>query len=538
MKAHSTRIDDDERAAIEAAAAASADSSPSNTDPHHPSPPPDSHPDFKRRTTRGGLASLAGQAATFALRMVSLVTLARLLGPRDFGLVGMVTAITGILTYFQDAGLSAAAVQTPNLSRAQTSTLFWINFSIGVALAGICVLMAPALAHFYREPRVATVTVTIAVSFLAFGASAQHRAHLVRAMRLWELAVCDTCGVALSVVLGVGLAALGAGYWALVATAITPSLVNLVAVWSLARWVPGWPRWDRGIADMLKFGGYVMADNIVCYFSFYTDKILIGRVCGAAALGLYGRAYTLINIPTQNLAAVLGSTLFPALARLQHQPDRLRSYFLKSYTLFLSLTMPITVAAGLFGEDIIHVFLGGKWMDAVTVFRLLAPTILAFALINPVGLLLQALGLVARNLWIGFMILPVTLSAYFIGIKWGPVGVASGFSIAMWVLIVPILGWAIAGTAFRPRDLLRAIVPPAVAVTVAAGVALVVWIPASRIGVPILRLSVVSAALFGVHAALLYFVLGQKALYASVFHGLGLRLKPRGVSGTKCNVPG
>jgi PST family polysaccharide transporter len=517
MKAHSTRNDDDQRAATFAAAAV-------NDSHQH-------HSDFKRKTTRGGLAVLAGQGGTFLLRMISLVTLARLLSPKDFGLVGMVTAVTSVLTYFQDAGLSASAIQAPTLSRAQTTTLFWINVAVGAFLAGVCILLAPALAAFYREPRVASVAVAVAGSFLAFGATAQHRAGLVRAMRLTELAVCDVCGIALSVALAVGLALAGAGYWALVAMAVTPSLANLVAVWSLGRWLPGWPRWERGIGAMLKYGSYVMADNIVCYLSYYTDKILIGRVCGAVALGFYGRAYTLINIPTQNLASVLGSTLFPALSRLQHQPERLRNYFLKSYTLFLSLTMPITVAAGLFGEDIIRVFLGAKWMDAVTVFRLLTPTILAFALINPVGLLLQALGLVARNLWIGLMILPVTVAAYFIGIAWGPVGVASGFSIAMWIVMLPVLLWAIAGTPIRPRDLVRAIAPPTVAVVVAAGAALVVWAAGvSRIEVPFVRLVIVNGLLFAVHAALLYFALGQKPLYRSVLHALGLKLKPRRVA--------
>jgi PST family polysaccharide transporter len=278
---------------------------------------------------------------------------------------------------------------------------------------------------------------------------------------------------------------------------------------------------------MLRYGGYIMADNLVTYFSYYTDKILIGRVCGAAALGFYGRAYTLVNIPTQNLASVLGATLFPALARLQHQPDRLRRYFLKSYTLFLSLTLPITVACGLFGEDIIRVFLGAKWMDAVTVFRLLAPTILAFALVNPTGLLLQALGRARQSLAIGLMILPVTVAAYCIGIAWGPVGVAAGFSIAMWVLMVPVLLWGVAGTPVRPGDLLRAIAPPLVAVIAAAALALVVWVAGvSRIGLPLVRLVLVNGVLFGTHAALLYFALGQRPLYRSVFAGLGLKLKP------------
>src|SRR6201987_4110550 len=111
------------------------------------------HRDFKGRTTRGALASIFGQAFNFVLRMGSMMVLARLLSPRDFGLVGMATAITGFLILFQDAGLSTAAVQSPSISRAQTSNLFWINLIVGGCLAFFCAVTAPPLAAFYHEPR-------------------------------------------------------------------------------------------------------------------------------------------------------------------------------------------------------------------------------------------------------------------------------------------------------------------------------------------------------------------------------------------------
>src|ERR1700747_1290325 len=91
--------------------------------------------DFKGRTARGAFASIFGQGTNFVLRMGSMMILARLLSPRDFGLVGMATAVTGFLILFQDAGLSTAAVQSPSISRAQISTLFWINLTVGGCLA-------------------------------------------------------------------------------------------------------------------------------------------------------------------------------------------------------------------------------------------------------------------------------------------------------------------------------------------------------------------------------------------------------------------
>src|SRR5271154_2412754 len=118
--------------------------------------------DLKEKTVRGGLARLCAQAANFLLRLGSLMVLARLLGPKDYGLVGMATAFTGILNLFRDFGLSSAAVQHMTVTEEQSSTLFWINVLFGILLGLLAVAMAPALAAFYHEPRLFAVTAVLA----------------------------------------------------------------------------------------------------------------------------------------------------------------------------------------------------------------------------------------------------------------------------------------------------------------------------------------------------------------------------------------
>src|SRR5437868_5424114 len=109
--------------------------------------------DLKERTIRGGSARIVAQAANFALRIGSVMVLSRLLEPRDFGLLGMVTAFTGVLSLFRDFGLSAAAVQRTTVTEEQTSTLFWINLVVGAFLALVSAAFAPLLSVFYHEPR-------------------------------------------------------------------------------------------------------------------------------------------------------------------------------------------------------------------------------------------------------------------------------------------------------------------------------------------------------------------------------------------------
>src|SRR5580658_7487139 len=134
--------------------------------------------DLKQRTIRGGLARLCAQGANFLLRVGSLMVLARLLGPKDFGLVGMVTAFTGVLTLFRDFGLSAAAVQRTTVTEEQISTLFWINLLLGALLSFVALAMAPVIAAFYHEPQLLGVTSVLAIGFLFNAAGIQHAAIL------------------------------------------------------------------------------------------------------------------------------------------------------------------------------------------------------------------------------------------------------------------------------------------------------------------------------------------------------------------------
>src|SRR5436189_4741995 len=112
---------------------------------------------FKEKTIRGGAAKVFAQATQFLVRVGSLMVLARLLDPKDFGLVGMVTAFTGILNLFRDFGLSAASVQRLDVTDEQISTLFWINILVGLALGVLLAGMSPVIALFYHESRLVWV---------------------------------------------------------------------------------------------------------------------------------------------------------------------------------------------------------------------------------------------------------------------------------------------------------------------------------------------------------------------------------------------
>ena len=238
----------------------------------------------------------------------------------------------------------------------------------------------------------------------------------------------------------------GFAYWALVGATIVAPAIECYRRVGAAAWIPGMPSRYAKVRSMLYFGGTITLNGLVIYVAYNFEKVLLGRFWGADVLGMYGRAYQLINIPTDNLNLAIGGVMFSALSRLQNDPVRFRSYFLKGYSLVNSLTLPTTIFCALFANDIIQVVFGPKWTDVVPIFRLFTPTVLVFGMINPLGWLLWSIGLQRRSLAIALVIAPLVITAYAIGLPFGPHGVAFAYSAAMTLWLVPHILWCLHGT--------------------------------------------------------------------------------------------
>jgi O-antigen/teichoic acid export membrane protein len=479
--------------------------------------------DLKERTVRGGFAKLCSQIANFVLRLGSLMVMGRLLEPRDFGLVGMVTAVVGVLNIFRDFGLSTATIQREEITEDQLSTLFWINILVGAVLGLLTAAIAPFVASFYHEPRLVTVTFVMAVSFLFNAAGVQHSALLQRQMRFTTMAIIEVIALCASVGTGVGLALKGYGYWSLVAMTVATPLVCTVCYWITARWIPGRPHRHVGLQSMMAFGGTITLNGLIVYVAYNLEKVLLGRFWGAESVGLYGRAYQLINIPTENLNTAVGGVAFSALSRVQHDSSLIRQYFLKGYSLVVAMTVPVTLMCALFAGDMTVVVLGQKWKDAAILLRLLAPTIVVFAIINPLGWLMFALGKVSRSLRIALVLAPVVIVGYLVGLPYGPKGVALGYSAMLLLWLAPHVAWCVHGTSVSFRDIAVTVGRPLLSGVVAGLAAFGLYSYYGPFLAPLPRLLLSGTTLFAVYLAMLLFVMGQKTFYLGLLRGLRIR---------------
>jgi O-antigen/teichoic acid export membrane protein len=472
---------------------------------------------LKERALRGGFAKMCAQAMNYVVRIGTLAIMARLLSPKDFGLVGMVTAFTGILTLFRDFGLSAATVQQVDVSEDQMSTLFWLNVLVGLFLAMLSVGLAPIAVAFYHEPDLFWVTIALGSAFLFNGLGVQHSALLQRKMRFTALATIDVITWVVSNGAGILMAATGFKYWSLVVSTASMPLITTSCAWVVTDWVPGRPRTDVQLRSMVRFGGGLTVTGLIVYIAYNFEKVLLGRFWGADAVGLYGRAYQLSTIPVDNLNGSVGEVAFSALSRLKNDPPRFKRYFLKGYALVVAMTIPATISVALFAPELISVLLGPKWKDAAPIFRLLAPTILVFAVINPIGWLIFSLGMIGRSIRVAMVLAPVVISGYVFGLPYGPKGVAFAYSTVMLLWVVPHLAWGLHGTIVSLWEIAVAAGRPLISGIVAAAITFWTMLVFGHSLHSLQRLVLGLTVLFCVYLGMLFYVMGQKSLYLGVF---------------------
>ncbi|MCU1614811.1 MAG: teichoic acid transporter [Frankiales bacterium] len=400
---------------------------PSDLAPAPESPPTEG---LGRTASRGAGVTLAGQGLRILLQFASVTVLARLLSPRDYGLMAVGLVMVGIGEVVRDMGLSTAAVRSPGLTSAQRDGLFWLNAAAGALLTCIAVLAAEPLAAAFSQPALVPVVRVLAFTFLLNGLTAQYRAGLSRDLRFGALAVTEVSVQLVALVIAVTAAALGAGYWALVAQQLAQGVVTLLAVVLLARWLPGRPRRDAGLRPLLRFGAGMTGTQVVYYLGNNLDTLSLGLWGGPAALGLYNRGFQLLMSPLNQIRSPATGVAVPVLARIQHDLVRSGEYLKRSQlALGFSLVPALAVAAGT-ATPVVHLVLGSRWAAVAPVLTLLAVAAGAQTLAYVGSWVYLSRGLSGALL--RYTLVSLGLSAVCIGAgsQFGVVGVAAGYASA------------------------------------------------------------------------------------------------------------
>ena len=456
------------------------------------------------KSARGIAWNVGLQVVSAVLRLGSLAVLARLLTPDDYGLVAIVTSITGLVAVVGTLGVSEAVIQQARITQAQASTLFWINAAFGLVLMLLAMACAPLLALAFGREELTGITIASATTFLIAGLGVQHQALMMRRLMHRQVALRQLASVVVGIVVAVVAAFAGAGYWALVLQAIVQGVVQVLLSWVALPWRPGLARRRSGVREMLSFGGGVSTFQILNYLGRNADNIIIGFFIGAAPLGVYTRAYGLLTAPLQQIHAPVARVMRPTMGALWVEPERYRKYYLTVLAGLCYVCMPLVLVLAVLADDVVDVMLGDGWAESATVFRWLA----VVGLVQTVGYTNGWLYATSGRAWEwarwGLISRPVIIASFFVGIPWGIQGVAAAYAAAE-VVLTPIGIWrASRGTPVALRDVLLSVARPAALAVLMAVTALVVSELVDGGSLLTLAAAVPAAGLVGVAAGLLW----------------------------------
>ena len=380
---------------------------------------------------------MAMQCVRFALQFCSLVVLARLLTPADFGIVAMVTAIIGVADILRDFGLSSAAIQAKFLNNAERTNLFWVNVGIGCAGAVAILLCTPLISRLYGQHRLAPIIFSLAWVLVLSGINTQFNAELARSLRFKALALADISAQALGIAAAITVAALGGGYWAIVVQQIVVAVMTLTFNMSVCHWRPGLPRRSVSITRFFRFGGGVFGTQLIAYATKNIDNVAIGAYWGAGPLGLYSRAYQMLMTPLSQINAPLTRVALPVLSRVQEDDVVYARYLKKAQLVGCYLTATVFAMCAALATPLVALLFGPKWHGVAPIFALLA-----------IGGVFRSISQISYWIFLSrgkpgeqfkqyLVTQPVMVGIILAGLPWGPKGVAIGVSIAYF------LDWAI-----------------------------------------------------------------------------------------------
>lgn len=439
-----------------------------------------------RRALGGASATLLWQGIRLGILAVSIVVLARLLDPQDYGYLAMVTAVIGLGELLRDLGLSMAAVQAKTLSRAEKSNLFWTNSAIGLVLAIVVFGASWGIAAIYGEPALVAITQTLSVTFLLNGIAAQYKAQINRDLRFMTLGVTEAVPQAVGLAVAIALALAGAGYWALVAQALVIAALALLLDMLLARWHPSAPDRSVSIRRFVRFGGALAGTQGIAYAAKNIDTVALGILFGSNVVGLYSRAFQLVVLPLNQLTAPLSRVAVPVLSRISGDVERFVEYIRTGQYVTVTLATVFYAALTGFAEPIITIVLGTRWLEAAPILQSLALVGIFRALGQVPYWIFVSLGLTGKQLRIYLITQPIVILAILAGAPWGPIGVGIGGSIGYAVFWLAQMWWAGRSSSLPVGSLTR------------SGLATVV-----AVGLPIVAAGYVSTTLIGTPVAIL-----------------------------------
>lgn len=390
---------------------------------------------LRSRVVSGVTWKAFSQVAVQGLGFATTLTLVRLLSRGDIGVANMALIFASLAFLLADVGLSTALIQRRTITDDDCSTVFWSNAALGLILTAAGIALAPTISDIYGRGEVAPLFAALSFTFLFTALGATQGALLIRNMQFRSLELRTIVGTSVATAVAIVVAVLGFGPWAIIAQALTNSGVSTLLLWRSSSWRPRLVYSVASLRSLLGFGSFIFAGGLVSYVERNADSFLVGRVLGSSALGAYSVVYNVMLVPMTKLANPLKDVFLPALSA-SRDSGNVGSIWLRLTSVVGLICLPAMLGLLVVAPDFVTVVLTRKYESAIPVLRVLTLVGILQPLAAQTTTLLQSLGDARTVFRFGVLTSLLSVAGFAAGLRWGILGVASGYAIAN-VLVFP-----------------------------------------------------------------------------------------------------
>jgi lipopolysaccharide exporter len=388
---------------------------------------------LKSAAVSGAKWTTASGIATTLLQFFQLAILARLLSPKDFGLMAMIMMVLGFAQVYADMGISNAIIHRQDVTRDQLSSLYWLNIFVSVIIFAVILIINPLIVVFFREPKLASLLPWSALIFIIIPIGQQFQILLQKELSFRPLATIEVTSTVIGCITAIGFALGAAGIFSLILGQLANSTCRafMLAGIGLRRWRPMLHFRTRDFQGYLGFGLYQMGEKSTNYLYSNIDKLLIGALLNAQALGYYSLAWNLVIAPAAKINPIITKIAFPVFAKVQDKIGLLRKGYLSILKVLSIVNFPIMIGMMATAPVLVPVVFGQKWLPAVDLVQILCLVALIRTIQNPVGSLLLAKGRADLGFKWTLVVAITQALGIFIGVR---IGAISGVAVSMLVL--------------------------------------------------------------------------------------------------------
>ena len=345
---------------------------------------------FTRKVALGVAWMTSARALVRLMGLVSMIVLARLLNPTDFGIVAMAMAVAAGLELLTLFSFDMALIQRKEMTRALYDSAWTLNFLMGVGLAAALAVAAGPVAVFYREPRLDTVMLIIGAKYIIDGAINTGTVDFRRNLDFQSEFVLQLVPRIAGILVTIPLAFWLSDYRALLAGMLFGASIACMMSYVMH---PHRPRWCLSEArGLIRFSRWLLLNNFVGFLWNRGADFIIGRALGPASLGIYSLAYEVSNLPSTEMVAPINRVLFPSYVQLADDFERLREGFRATLGLIALVILPASIGLAAVAEPLVRVVLGNKWLETIPLISLLAVAGAGTVLQSNTGSVYNALG--------------------------------------------------------------------------------------------------------------------------------------------------